>query len=157
MTTTYVDYIGRSVDVLAYWLPGQDSSGLLTLELLAQGEGGRIVTGVQKLAQRFLMRMLTIKGSVKHWPDQGTYFMSDLLTGRIRSLTDLASTFAMALSEIQQQSAAEELQSDPDDEKLSTAELVSAEFLPDGVSLTIRVTSVSGSHTEFIAPLTLAP
>jgi hypothetical protein len=153
--TTYVDYIDRSHDLLAFVLPLQQSSGVLDQSLLVDGEGGRVTTGIQKAAQKFLLLLLTIQGSVSHRPLLGCYFMQDLLQGQVRNMVDLQASFSLASATILAYLQAEELGSDPDDERLVSASIVSAAFTADGLELAIQLVSLAGTRVTYIAPLPL--
>ena len=70
--STVADYVGRTIDVLAY--DGAVPAGEVLLEqIMAQpGEGGKIATGMQKLAQRFILELFTETGSQLYFPNRGT-------------------------------------------------------------------------------------
>ena len=66
--STVADYIGRTVDVSAFH--GVEATGEVQLrQVLAETESsGLVITGIQKLAQRFVLEFLTDQGSMKYLP-----------------------------------------------------------------------------------------
>ena len=95
--TTAVDYLNRRFDVLA--LQGAQSRGevLLNQSIFSTGNSGQICTGVQKLAQRWALEFLTIRGSMPfHMSERGSDFMTWLRHGRIRTEFDVTSYFNFA-------------------------------------------------------------
>lgn len=147
-------YIGRTVDVLAFQ-GGRSGNGevLLRQELLEGASGGFMTTGIQKLAQRFLLKMFTEEGSMIHLPDEGSRFMTDARTGTLRTALDVEASFAEALLDVQRQLQLEELATDPDDEKFAGAEILSVNLANARATIRVRVEAVSGNSTEFIAPI----
>ncbi len=84
--TVFNDYIGRKVDVLAFQGPVPVGEVLLTQSLALEGTGGMVTTGINFLAQRFLIELLTERGSIPHWPIRGTTFMTEIRSQFVRTL-----------------------------------------------------------------------
>lgn len=148
-------YIGRSFDLLAYTGGTSRGNTQLTAALASETSSGQIVTGVQKLAQRFLMELLTEKGSMTFLPLRGCDFMREARLGYWKSVLDVMASFSASLIDIKQNLQAEESTDDPDDERFSDAEIVAVTLEGDSASLTVRVTSLAGTDRTFIAPLSI--
>jgi hypothetical protein len=140
-------YIGRTIDVLAFRGGVRYGDNLLTQSLADATNSGEICTGLQKLAQRFLIVLLTEKGSVKYFPDQGTNFMIALAQGRVHNETDMRAVFGLAMQELASQMLDDETDTDPDDERFSGAELRAILVQPGYVNLTIAIASRDDAAT----------
>ena len=151
------DYTGRTVDLFIF----QDlkSSGEALIDI-GFGEGpGQIITGIQKLVQKWTTLFLTDTGTKLYNPTEGTNFLTDVRLGNIRIESDLVASFNDAAFQI-----AEVLSQDPDidqlqaDEKLQEANLV--DFNIDTASSTIllrvQIVSQAGSSREVKLPISVA-
>jgi len=150
------DYIGRSHDLLGY--QGGDTAGgeiLLTQALATSDNGGQITTGIQKLAQRFLLELLTEQGSLTYLPDRGCDFMAKARLGNFLTPLDVLSSFSAALVDIRNNLEIEELESDPDDERFLDAEAEAVTLNAGSATLHIRITSRAGNTRKVIAPLNI--
>lgn len=155
--STAADYLGRTVDILIY--DGQQPSGDTLVEpVLAQpGQGGKIVTGIMKLAQRFLMELLTERGSLKYQPLRGTTFMIQANTGGLRTTFDAEQAFQSELIDIKRNLRAEDSPKDPPDERLQDAQIQAVTILQGLVIYHILLTSQAGTTRKVIFPLTATP
>ena len=115
--SSYVDYIDRTVDLVAFSGPFPSASVPLAMALARDGEGGQIQTGILKLAQRFLLLLLTPRGSTPSLPLAGCDFMPQLQQGLLRSTLDVYAAFSSAVSDIKTQLLAGEATRDPADER----------------------------------------
>jgi len=147
-------YIGRTIDVLAF--RGAQAAGeTLLKQSLADSEStGEICTGVQKLAQRFLIALLTEKASAKYAAAEGTNLIRDLRQGRIRSEIDMRASFALAEQQARERLMNEEQETDPTDERYRKAELTTLTLSPGSANLTIALSSQSAAVT-FVVPLAI--
>lgn len=148
------DYAGRLVDLSLYHnVPTVEGvEQLLDPSFIGDGRG-TIVTGIQKLAQRFVRRLLTITGSGLYDPDEGCEFLSDAVRGSWRSEADVFLSFSIAKEKLSDQFALERADTDPADEVFDTAELLSVTINDVNVSLRIQVTSAAGESRTIISPL----
>lgn len=146
-------YAGRRYDILA--LQGAKPRGdtLLRQELFNDTSYGEICTGIQKLAQRFVMEFLTIKGSMPFDPLRGCRFMRDFYAGRLRTEGQIVTAFAFAELEISQNLRNEETSDMPDDERYDYAELLGIAILPNRLRINIGLVSLAGATREMILPL----
>lgn len=154
MATTISDYLGRTVDVVAYD-PGDKPEGLrqLQLQMASQEHGGKICSGIQKIGQRFMLRLLTPRGSMQHLPNEGCEFLLDARRGAWRGPSDVFSSFASASADILEAFMSEELDDDPDDEKLEDAELLAVTLDGDRATVSVRLTTLAGDARVFLQPL----
>lgn len=152
---TITAYQGRTVDVMAFQdVVGPGKEARLTPSLVTGG--GTVCTGIQKLAQRFLLELLTEQGTILHLPERGTRFLPNLRRG-IRTELDVFTAFGFAVANAARNLRADETTADPDDERFARAELTSVALLPGHVTLHIRLTSRAGTSRPVILPLALVP
>lgn len=153
---SYTQYIGRKIDVLAY--RGARTSGpgdtLLSKAITATSDGGQITTGIQKLAQDFLLELLTIRGSKFCEPDRGCLFMQDAQQGLWRTTTDVFASFAAALVDVEANLLAAQDNDSQADEQFKEAEIEAVTLNQTSAAATVRVTSQAGTSRLVIAPLT---
>jgi hypothetical protein len=153
MTTTLADYQGRLHDVAAF--RGQVPAGeaLLDGTLFDAESAGEICVGVVKLAQWFLIELMTERGSRPYDDECGTTFMTELRTGRLRTELDVFVAFNFAVGDIQARARSLESDTDPADERFADAVLQSAVIFPGYVQLHIAVTSRAGNTRKAILPI----
>ena len=148
------DYVGRKIDILAYYT---DETGVgevqLEQKLAPQGTGGLITTGIQKLAQRFLLELLTEKGSMIYNPTRGCDFMKEARLGYLRTPLDVMASFSAALSDVKRNLQLEEKVTDSADEKLASAEVLSVNLVGDKASVSVQILSQAGTTRTVVAPL----
>lgn len=157
MTADVRSYAGRTVDYLAFdgMIPSPESQ--LSQTLAQPGQSGAMITGIEKLVQRFLIELLTEQGSLHYQPSRGTFFMTALRAGTIRTSQDLFSSFSSAEVDIRDNLKMEEtLSADPEDERYAGSELLSASLLGDTASLLFSISSVAGETRIVTYPLRIA-
>jgi len=152
--STVADFVGRTADLLAF----QGSfphvrEQLVQMTLVRSGEGGFLCTGVQKLAQRLLLVLLTKKGSMRYLPAFGTAFMIRAERGIWRTQSDVMMAFTAAKLDLVRQMREQESDDDPPDERLAMVNLIGIGLNADSVSLRISVTTQAGTNYQFIAPV----
>lgn len=149
------EYVGRTVDLLAFQMDRTAQRQEMVQSLVRGVERGRLVTGVEKLAQRFLLILLTEVESMGYLPQAGTRFLIDARFGSWRTTADIRQSFASAVLDVQRQLRQQELDSDPDEEKFASAEITGLSLTGDGVKLAIRLTSVAGDSREILTPISV--
>jgi hypothetical protein len=149
-----IPYIGRTIDVAAFQNV-TDHKTLLVQALAEPGKSGTILTGVAKLGQRFLMELLTKRGSMRFLPNRGCNFMIEAQLGYIRTQFDLLSSFSRALLDVAENLKNEEADTDPLDERFGSAEIDSLEFDGSNAKIFIRVTSLD-PNAQVILPVSTA-
>jgi hypothetical protein len=147
----------RVYDVLA--LQGAKPTGEVLLQqiLFTDAAAGQLCTGIQKLAQRFVLELLTEAGSMLYLPNRGTKFMIQFRQGYLRTETDVFIAFNLALNDLELSLAAEELATDSPDEVYANATLDSVTILNGGVSLHVTLRSQAGTAREVIMPISTTP
>lgn len=152
-------YSGRTFDVLALRSPSPTSLSLVSQSLFNDGldMGGDVCTGIVKLAQWFLIQLLTPQGSKLYDPLDGTTFISKLIAGQLRTDTDVQMAFGFAVGQIT--TRARQLQTDatPLDEQFGTATLTQVQIAPGTLTLNITMTSQAGSSWTLIVPIPTVP
>lgn len=150
-------YQGRTVDLGI--LQGSENSIGVMVPLVqslteAAAPGGILVTGLQKLAQRFLLILLTEQNTLTYLPANGCRFMADARSGIWRTAADVTASFQYSLIDIKRQLSAIALPTDPLDELLLDAILLNVSLdAPNQVSLSIALTTQAGTSGVFIAPI----
>lgn len=155
--TISTDYTGRTVDLMI--TQGIEPIGQQELSLSLADEAGasRVVSGVQKAVQRFLLTLLTDVGSQSGDTEYGTSFMAELQLGSVGSPIRFQSAFQSAVSNILLQQNQNLTGEEPDDEILSAIELTSYSFpTADSVSMQVTLTTRAGSSRVVLLPVTLA-
>ena len=138
-----------AVDV-SMWRKG---SGRLYDQLLADDlDSGRVVSGTEKLAQRFLLQLMTRSGSVPQ-STVGCEFVDRLLTGNVTTESDVFVIFAASINTVSSQLRAEELADDTDDEKFAGVGIVDLTLSGETLQLNLRLRTVAGSVTNIAVPL----
>lgn len=156
--TTIADYAGRTVDVFAFDGVRRDGETLLAQELFNEEQSGLVCTGIQKLAQRFILELLTDAGSMQGKPAAGTGLLIAYRQGIVRSEMDAAQEWAFAVNDALAHIRAEELPTDPEDEKISGVRLTNVAFSPGiSVAYTAVLTSAAGTDRKVILPLPITP
>jgi hypothetical protein len=123
--------------------------------LFATNNSGTTVTGTPKLAQRFLLHLLTPKGSIRYRPTQGCNFLPQLYQGKAGTEADVFAAFAGSLPDLQTNLSAEELNTDPPVELFRSARMTQLAVGNGLVTATIVVSSQAGTPETLNIPLFL--
>lgn len=150
------DYIGRTIDVVAYDNIQPSGESLLQQTLAQPGEGGKIITGIHKLVQRYILELLTERGSIPHLPLRGCQFMEQARLGFFQTSFDVLASFSASQVDVRQNLQLEESISDPDDERFLSAELLTVTLTNGNASVTVQVTSRAKTSRQFIMPIDTA-
>lgn len=153
--STVLDYVGRTVDVVCYHGATLNSKRLLTQSLGDSNGDGKVCTGVVKLAQRFLLELLTEQGSMPFLPTRGCTFMTEARLGYFRNQVDILAAFSRARVIIKRNMQQEESDTDPDDERYGTAVVTNIEYTPGHAEIYITLVSRARTTTP-ILPIKVA-
>jgi hypothetical protein len=154
--STIDDYLNKKYDILAFQ-PGKNR-GPTSQELAAYGGSGLICTGVQKLAQRWVLEFLTPKGTMPYKTQRGCLFIPHLISGNIRTNVDVTAFFSSASVEVAENLKSEESSEDDADERYSDVNLDSFSIGTDGkLTLSVTLASKAGSTRSIILPIPVAP
>jgi hypothetical protein len=147
----------RVYDVLAF--QGAQPRGDVQLEqiLFDEAAAGMLCTGIQKLAQRFVLELLTEQGSMPYLPARGTTFMTRFRLGYLRTETDVFIAFNLAMNNLELALAAEELTTDPADERYAGAVLDSVTITATAAVLHVTLLSQAGTGRVVIMPISTTP
>jgi len=153
------DYVGRQFDLLAFRGAEPVGDVLLDQTLFGRDASGEVCTGVQKLAQRWVLHFLTIRGSMKFLPNRGTNFMSDVRRGLLRSESDVQIRFNSAAVRTRLDMQGEETEDMHPEDRLATpgARLLSLTLTRDFLSLRVEIMSLAGTSRKIILPIPFMP
>lgn len=161
MPRTYgvaADYVGREFDLLAFQGAEPVGDVLLSQTIFSAADMGEVCTGVQKLAQRWLLHLLTKRGSMRYNQVDGTDFITDARSGRWQSEEDILESYEFAAADVAAYMLAEEDDNMNDEDRFESAELLQLALLPNNsVSLTIKINSLAGNSRKVILPIALSP
>ena len=159
MITQSTDYSGRQVDIEHLQTITQIANITAVTKSLAKTQP-KMVTGTQKLLQRYVALLLTQLGDVYLAPDQGTQFLNQILRGGGRSRGYIAQTFAFANSDVADQLRQEDnleavFGPTQPDERLRQATLLdfSVDYVTATLSLTIHVETEAGTSFVYVVPV----
>lgn len=159
------NYAGRTVDLLL--LKTIDHAPAVnkrvTVDVSNVQDVPMIVSGIEKLAQRFINTFLNTIGSTKFQPDHGTELVSSVRAGKIYDAATLQAVAAEANSstcaQIQEEDEAMSLAGDttPEDETLEDSEILDLQFSREEskVKISIRLTSAAGMSYVYIIPVAI--
>jgi hypothetical protein len=163
------DYVGRTYDYLALRNTAATGERKIALELFDATTSGQITTGIQKLAQRWLLEFLTERGTMIGRPDRGCEFMRLARQGRFRLPIDVRAAFSAADAVIRVNLALEETDATPNDERFASAELLNVGLLPSSavtqqsgtsavfLTLGVRIVSLAGDTRNVVVPIEILP
>jgi len=157
--STVADYADRRADLLAFRpLSGKilnRRDQLMVPEFVRPGDGGALTAGVQKLAQKILLVLLTRRGSRTYAPDEGTDFMTEAALGFWRTVADVEQAFYSARLDVSRQCRASESDADPEDERWGSLDLDGVTLAGDRVTLRMTAVPLSGAAYTFLTPITV--
>lgn len=152
---TTVDYTGRIIDLFIFADAKLAGDQQIFLSLLGE-TGGKITTGIQKMAQTFAILFLTEKGSVLYYPDLGSDFVTNVRYGRIRDESDVQSLFALAAGDVLRSMQLEAANASlPSDESLASVTLNSFKLDKEAslLSLFVKLLSAAGESRDIVLPV----
>ncbi len=153
LTAEIGDYVGRTSDLLMIDGASLTREQQLSQVLALPGNSGALITGIEKLSQRFLLELLTELGSLRYLPSRGCLFLIEARQGLWRSAGDVIASFNSSLLLVKRNLMADELDTDPDDERFGEAELESVSMTHDLAVLRVNLTSLAGETRKIIYPL----
>ena len=128
-------------DVSAFQNVQAAGNAKLELKLFDADGQSYMVTGTQKLAQRFMLRLLTPSRGMSYLPGEGTDFVSRLRAGMFRTTDSVYSAFAIAETQMAAQFAVDTRESDTLNEQYRDARLTSVVLQPGYAKLNIQLRS----------------
>lgn len=155
---TASQYVGRVYDILS--LRGAVPRGrtVLSQTLFDVAAPGTVCTGVQKLAQRWALEFLTIRGSMGfHLQERGTDFMRIARQGAFRSELDVQTEYDFAAVQVRQNLLAEETPAMHAEDRFGTDDLQQILLGPDFLELSVTIISLAGDSRSVILPINITP
>jgi len=146
----------RTYDVDLLRGPGGSRTGP-QLAAPADASGSWSVTGVEKLAQRVVLELLTRRGSMPLLPSRGSSLLDAVAGGLVRTEVDVHQRFAFAAVEVERNLAADASPADPPDERLARLELARATVAPGRLTLDVRIETAAGTGIEVPAVIPTSP
>jgi len=157
---TTTDYSGRQVDIELLQTVSQPTGERQVSISIAQPVS-RIVSGVQKMVQRYAALFLSMKDS-EFDASLGTDFMAQVQQGGMGTREKISTAFAFANADVmeimQKDDRLATYGDQPLDEQIVQADLLdySVDYSTARLSLTVRLTNAAGDATVFVLP-TAAP
>lgn len=143
---------GRQADILFLHTDAPTQRRLVQQSLTLHG--GVAVAGIEKLAARVTLRLLTPLGGQIYASQEGTQFMSDVLAGRLQTVAAVRQSFARAKETLLDQFVADlrERPDTPADERLVDINLLNVQANGDSIDLKIEIQSATRTY-EFVQPV----
>lgn len=128
------------------------------LQQLWSGQSrGLVVTGIVKLAQRFLLELLTVRGSMPFQQERGSALLQIVREGRIRNEIDAHVFFHYAVGQIEPNLLADETVQDPTDERYGSIDILGVTFAGSRLSYQVKLNSLAGDSRVLTVPLSDVP
>ena len=153
-----IDYAGRTVDLLLLKtiLDVPIVKKRMGIDVSDKAGEPMIVTGIEKLVQRFANAFITAIGSTKFRDTNGTNLVPRVEHGFVYNMPTLEAEAAEAnmLARLQIRQGDEDEET-PDDEMLVDSEVTNFEFSRDKatVRISIRLTTAAGESYTYIIPV----
>lgn len=153
-----VDYSGRTSDLLLLKTVLNVPVAGKRVELDVSNVSGEpmIVSGVEKLVQRFAICFINSLGSTKFAGGHGTNLVDRVRNGRVynRSTLEAAAAEANLMASDQIKTADNGLET-PDDEKLARSSVYAVEFSREKAMarVSVRLTTAAGKSYVYIIPV----
>ena len=156
--TTAVDYLDRKFDVLAFAGASPRTAVLLQQSLFRAGTSGEVCTGVQKLAQRWALEFLTIRGSMPfHMQSRGSDFLRWVRQGRLQTEYDVRAYFNFAAQQVSTNLLNEEVATMHPEDRFDRASLLQLQLHGTSLALVVNVRSLAGDNRQVILPIHITP
>lgn len=153
-----IDYSGRTVDLLLLKtvLAVPVVNKRVNLDVSNVVDEPMIVSGVEKMVQRYAIAFINAMGSTRFRQDHGTEIVPRVASGMVYSMATLESAAAEAnLLAGRQIILADAGEETPDDERLVSSDVVDLEFSREKsmVRISVRLTTAAGNSYVYIIPV----
>lgn len=150
-----VDYSGRTVDLLLLKtvLDVPVANRRVDLDV---SDDPMIVAGVEKMVQRYAILFITALGSSRFNDEHGTNIVPDVAKGLVYNMSSLEAAASEAnMLAGRQMAMADEDEETPDDERLTSSEIIDLKFSREEsrVKISVRLTTAAGSSYVYIIPV----
>ena len=156
---TTTDYTGRQVDLAGFHAPALPQ-GQYRIQLNLATDGvTQQVAGIQKLVQRYVNLLLTVKGGVVFDPIDGSTFLQDIHLGGTYTAEQLLHSFVFAnagvLALLRSEDADPTYGTPAPDEMIADARILSSAFdnTTGTLNIKVRITSRAGDNITFVVPV----
>lgn len=159
-TKKTTDYTGRTVDILAFDGAFSDGKFELAQSLHSSSKpSGQVCAGIQKLTQRWVIELLTPRGSMPYLPTRGSSFLNNVRSGKIRTEIDASLIFNFAKDQVAFNLIQEDsLGTYPADERYGSADLLGVQVVTGSkMTISVRINSLAGSTRVFVVPVSVVP
>ena len=153
-----IDYSGRTVDLLllktVLAVPAVNKR--VDLDVSNVVDEPMIVSGVEKMAQRYAIAFINAIGSTRFRQGHGTEIVPRVAAGMVYSMATLESSAAEANLMVGRQiMLADEGEDTPDDERLVASDVTDLEFSRERsmVKISVRLTTAAGDSYVYIIPV----
>lgn len=151
-------YAGRTVDLLLLKtvsdVPVTDRN--VTLDVSNVVDEPMVVSGVEKMVQRYAVSFINAIGSTKFVDGHGTNIIPSVANGLVYSTATLEAAAAEAnLLAFRQLTAADDGEDTPDDERIVKSEVIGLSFsrARSAVSVSVRLESAAGDSYVYVVPV----
>lgn len=148
ITGTSTNYTGRLVDLCLF----PDISLPSTPRSMAVDSPARVIAGVSKAVQGFVMALLSREGENKEDPLMGTLFSERMGVNGLKYPSDIDQIFYIEASKAMDWWNSNS-KSRPLDEQIRSVSLVGRVFGATSVSLSVRFVTLAGNDIEFLLPV----
>lgn len=121
--------------------------------LVPEKESAALISGPQKTAQKFLIRLMTSPGSMRYQLTEGSVFGYNVLHGLMANESDIRSTFAMSVLQIRSSESLEETEDTPDEERFEDASIDDMVLETGVLMTTITVITRAGGEATVKVPI----
>jgi hypothetical protein len=140
----------------AYQVP-TDGSTTMIPTLVTDTIQGRLITGAEKLAQRFLIEFTTDTGSMPFNTERGSNFLQLVRSGSVYSELDITSAFYVAMLNVASRLQGEEGVNDSAEERFGAAELSSIVVNVGSITMSVRVYNRANQVVSVKFPVVFTP
>lgn len=150
-----VDYAGRTVDLLLLKTVTEVPTVNHRVGLDVSGTP-MIVSGVEKLVQRYALSFINAMGSTMFRQSHGTELIPNVSAGLVYDMATLEANAAEAnLLAANQVKAGDEESESPDDERLDRADVTDLEYDRSRalIRITVKLTTMAGGTYVYIIPV----
>ena len=152
--TVTTNYSGRNKDINIMAYPNPKSPETQPVPLTF-GKISSYCAGIEKLIQRYMLTLLTVKGSQPYDPEFGTDFLKYVRSANLLTYNDLSHYFNFANYEVlnlfkQYQALHADL---PLDEQIDTAVLDSLTTVDNRIQFNVKIYTKAGETVDFVMPI----
>lgn len=157
-----IDYAGRTVDLELLQSVSVPSAGQ-QVYIGNVGSVPKIVTGIQKAIQRYVVALLAVQDDVHFAPGHGSTLLPDIAAGAISNAGYLSHLFGIANAAAMRLLARDNTDTDtfgplPEDEEITEVVLDSTDvdYSTGTILIEATITTAAGESAPFVVPISTA-